>query len=156
MKIKINENQFKFLTEGYTPGDVSYEMRTSIALWCLTNDFRFYMPNNVFGSKTSVANSEPINKEICLDIMKAYEISDANEEKELFGYNDYDDFEDGDDERDEYMNGFKIYKIRTEKEEYYIEVADNISEYDGEMLLQDYADGENENELIGWFYKIFR
>ena len=161
MKIIINENQVKLLNEDLSiQGEVSYEMKESVALWCLTNDFRYFIPNNIFGRRVSVANSEPINKEICTDIMNGTLIP-ADEEKELFGYNDYDDFEDGDDEREEYMNGNTIYKVETSKETYYIEVSNNITEYSGEMLLQDFADGEideysNTYELVGWFYKIYR
>lgn len=161
MKIIINENQVKFLTEDLSSlDDVSYGLKESIALWCLMNDFRFYIPNNVFGNKISLANSEHINREICLDIMKGT-LTLANEERELFGYNDYDDFEDGDDEREEYMNDNNIYKVTTESQEYYIEVSNNISEHDGDIILQDYVDGELDDndwyyDSIGWFYKIFR
>lgn len=161
MKIIINENQVKFLTEDLSSlEDVSYGLKESIALWCLMNDFRFYIPNNIFGNKISLANSEHINREICLDIMKGT-LTLANEERELFGYSDYDDFEDGDDEREEYMNDNNIYKVTTESQEYYIEVSNNISEHDGDIILQDYVDGELDDndwyyDSIGWFYKIFR
>ena len=157
MKIIINESQLGLFTEDLNYGnEVSHEMRTSIAIWCLTHDFRYSLENSPFGNKTSVANSEPINKEICADIMGAYEVSKADEEKERFGFNDYDDFEDGDDEREEYMGGYKIYKVRTEKETIYIEVPDDISEKEGEWALQDYEDGENDNQLIEWFYRTYR
>lgn len=161
MRIIINENQVKLLNEDLEPqSEVPYEMKESVALWCLTNEFKYFVPNGTFGNITSVANSEPINKEICNDIMNG-NITVSNEEKELFGYNDYDDFENGDDEREEYMNGRNIYKIETNEETYYIETPDDISEYYADTILQDYEDGEideynRDYNLIGWFHKIYR
>lgn len=160
MKIIVNESQLKFLNEDLVSQEnISYEYKTSIAIWCLLNDFRYIVPDSVFGRKTSLANSEPINKEICTDIMNG-NITVANEEKELFGYNDYDDFENSDDEREEYMNGYTIYKVETEKESYYIEVSDDISEYYGDMTIQEFEDGEIDEydmryELIKWFYNTY-
>ena len=161
MKVIINENQLRLLNEDLaSQSEVSYDLKESIAIWCLVNDFRFFLPNNIFGRRISVANSEPINKEICNDIMDGT-LTLANEEKELFGYNDYDDFEDGDDEREEYMDGNEIYKVQTSKETYYIEVSADIYEYYGDLLLQDYEDKELDPysrtyELVGWFHKIYR
>ena len=161
MKIIINEEQVKFLNEDIsTIGEVSYNLKESIAIWCLMNDFRFFIPNNIFGSKISVANSEQINREICSDIMNG-EIMTADDEKELFGHNDHDDFEDGDDEREEFMNSNKIYKVQYGEEEYYIEVASDIYEYSGERILEKYIDKELDDTVwyydsIDWFFKKFK
>ena len=159
MKIIIKESQIKFLNEDLsTINNVSYELKESIAVWCLINDFRFFLPNNVFGRKISVANSENINKEICADIINGT-LTKTDEEKEIFGYNDYDDFEENDDEREEYMRGYSIYKVETVNETYYIEVPNNIPEYFSEELLQKLEDGElndYDSELIGWFNEIYR
>jgi hypothetical protein len=159
MKIIINENQIRLLNEDLNTNSVSESMKETIALWCLTNDFRFIVADSVFGNKVNVANDERINKEICSDIINSISVTESNEEKELFGYNDYDDFEDDDDEREEFMNGLKIYKVETPREKFYIEVPGNLSEYDGEMMLQDYSDDlyeGNNGELIEWFLHRYR
>lgn len=157
MKIIIKESQIRLLSEDLETGDVSHVMRESIAVWCLTNEFRFYGPNGL-----GVANDDKTQRQIAYMIMKAYSIDEANNDKELFGYNDYDDSQEGDDERDEYMNYKKIYKVTTEDGDLLIEVADNIYESDGDITLQSFADGEldeyDEQDInrIKWFYNIFR
>ena len=157
MKIIINENQLRLINEDLAGQiQVSYEMRESIALWCLTNDFRYYNPDRLIGRGTSVANDGETNKEICLIIMKASSIERANDEKELFGYYDYDDATEGDDEREEFTNGYNIYKVNYDNTYLLIEVLDSIGEYDAEFKMQDYLDGENDEELVGWFNRIFR
>lgn len=164
MRIIINENQLRLLNEEGEINQyegISYDLKESIAIWCLLNDFRYIITNNSYGNEISTANVERINKEICNDIMRGTLI-DATEEKELFGYNDYDDFEDGDDERDEYTNGNKIYKVLTnEEEEFYIEVPENISEHDCDIMIQDLIDGEisefdDDYKLVRWFYRMYK
>ena len=156
MKIIINESQIRLLGEDLNSlGEISYDMKVSIALWCLMNDFRFFNPKRIFGTGTSLANDIDTRKEICQFVMASDSITEANDEKETFGYYDYDDYEEGDDEREEYMRGYKIYKVSTNNVDILIEVSDDIGEKEGKITLQDYEDGAINNELVGWFYNLY-
>lgn len=48
--ILINERQIRLLGEGLNDSqDIDYDLRKSIAVWCLMNDFRFYNPKRIIG-----------------------------------------------------------------------------------------------------------
>ena len=149
MKITINESQLRLINENFnTEGEVSHEMKTSIALWCLLNDFRYFNPYRIFGSGPSLANSSSINKEICADIMDSYSVVEANDERKNFDTY-YDD--------DGYEPECNFYKVYTSGGKYFVvEVDSDLEENYGEWKLQDYEDGYEDNELIGWFYNTYR
>lgn len=168
-KIIINESQIKLLNEDlFDNGGVSHNMRETIAVWCLMNDFRFYStPNpNILkmraGNEPMVCNTVNDAKWFAEFIMSADSIKEDNDSKEIFGYIDYDDNQEDDDEREEFMDGNKIYRITKGTEDYLIEIDDNLPETQGNYIMNMLQDGDinlsNEDtmELLKWFYHNYR
>lgn len=126
-KIIIREDQFDRVANG-----VDEPMRYSIALWCLLNDFRYLSNDNVFGRRVSVANTERINREICLDVMNANSIHEV-ENDGIFDDNSI------------------VYSV----DGMLIEVSSDITPdylYD---FIEKYENGDIDDEyvrnLVGWF-----
>ena len=137
--ILINERQIRLLGEGLNDSqDIDYDLRKSIAVWCLMNDFRFYNPKRLIGRGTSVANDDETQMEIVRLIMNAHTVSECNEKRMYFGYYDED------------MNGMKIYKVETSNDTIYIEVADYISNYDADEICQKFDNDDIDNSK--WYY----
>lgn len=143
MKIYINESQARLLNE-QSVNTVSDNMRESIAVWCLLNDFRYFNPNRIIGRGTSVANDDETNKEICNYIMNTNDISLANEYKNIFRIDDTDE-------------EYNIYKVNIGEGYILIEVSsDDVYEMFCEDTMQDLEWGDIENDLLEWFYQTYR
>jgi len=144
MKIIVNESQIRLLTEDIDSlQTVSYEMKESIAVWCLLNDFIYLNPDRLIGRGTSVANDGDTNKEICEYIMNSNTITLRNDRKISFGI---------DNEDDEY----NIFEINSNGIHLFLRIPSNLPEMYCEDKLQQLENGELNDEQLEWFYQMYR
>jgi hypothetical protein len=141
MKIIINENQIRLLHESLDT--VSYEMKESIAVWCLINDFVYYNPDRLIGRGTSVANDEETNKEICQYIMNSNVVTLRNDRKIAFSLDNEDD-------------EFNIFEINANGVRLYLRIPSNLPETFCEEKMEEIKMGNTEDELLEWFYQMYR
>jgi len=126
-KIIIREDQFDRVAN-----EVDEPMRYSIALWCLLNDFRYLSHNNVFGRRVSVANTERINREICLEIINADNIHEV-ENDGMFD----------DDSVVFSVDGMLVEVSNNLTSDYFYDFIDKYK--------NDEIDNEYVKKLVGWF-----
>lgn len=144
MKIIVNESQIRLLTEDIDSlQTVSYEMKESIAVWCLLNDFIYLNPDRLIGRGTSVANDGDTNKEICEYIMNSNTITLRNDRKISFGI---------DNEDEEY----NIFEINSNGIHLFLRIPSNLPEMYCEDRLQQLENGEINDEQLEWFYQMYR
>ena len=124
--IIIRESQLRLLSEDINDDDI----RRSLAMWCLMNDFKFYNPNALFGDGNQAANDGETNKYIAKLIMNGnVELYD----KENFIYKvTFPETQDGD-------------------SELYIYVEEELDSVYADRLIDGYLSGDIKNENVGWF-----
>lgn len=124
--IIIRESQLRLLSEDINDDDI----RRSLAMWCLMNDFKFYNPNALFGDGNQTANDGETNKYIAELIM--------NGNVELY-------------DKENFIYKVTFPKTQDGDSELYIYVEEELDSVYADRLIDGYISGDIENENVRWF-----